>query len=238
LEKKHLVNYDWLIEEIEENWLPFEEYLKETRGFYLLKDNKEIVSWCTLEYLTDENEIEVGIATKEEYHKEGFATIVGSATAEFALTRYKSVGWNCSVGNVSSCKAAEKIGFEVHTPYIKAGCFFNRIDNWLAHGFTQARMNRFEKAIEHYERVLKAIFEEDPDFEEAVIIREEFPLNVLIFRLATYYAANKDYTNTFRTLKLAIEKGFKNKEMLEEDELLNSVHEKDEWKEILELVNQ
>ncbi|MCE7741228.1 MAG: GNAT family N-acetyltransferase [Candidatus Heimdallarchaeota archaeon] len=237
LEKKHLVNYDWLIEEIEENWVPFEEYLNEIRGFYLLRNNEEIVSWCTLEYLTEDNEIEVGIATKSEFQNKGFASIVGSAAAEYSLTKYKSVGWNCSVGNVGSCKTAEKIGFEIHTPYIKAGCFFNKIDNWIVHGFTQASMKRYEKAIDYYELVLKAIEDKDPEFEEVVVIRDEFPLNVFIFRLATYYAANTDITNSFKTLRKALEHGFKNKKMLEEDELLSSLHDKGEWKEILDTIS-
>ena len=44
LNNSHLKNYDWIIEEIEENWLPFEKNLNENRGFYLVHNNEEIVS--------------------------------------------------------------------------------------------------------------------------------------------------------------------------------------------------
>ncbi len=39
MEKDYLKNYDWLMEEIEEDWKPFEEGLKENRGFYLVRDD-------------------------------------------------------------------------------------------------------------------------------------------------------------------------------------------------------
>ena len=230
-------NYEWIIEEIEESWLPFEEHLKENKGFYLVRDNQEIVSWCTLEYLTDDNEIEVGIATKPEYQKKGFASIVGLATAEYALKKYKSVGWNCSANNMGSWKTAEKIGYERHTEYTKAGCFFNRIDNWVVHGFTEASKKNYQEAIEWYERVLKAFVDKDPEFEGVVIIREEFPLSMFIFRLSTYYAAITDIMESFKYLRMSLEYGFNNKSTLEEDELLKVLHDKNEWEEILNLLS-
>ena len=233
LEKNYLENYDWLIEEIEENWLPFEENLKEIKGFYLVKEDKEIVAWCTLEYLTDENEIEVGIATREEYRKKGFATIVGSATAEYALTKYKSVGWNCSISNVGSWKTAEKIGYELQMQYTKAGCFFNKIDNWIVHGFTQAGNKNYEKALEWYEKVLQAFFEKDSDFKDSVLTGEYFPMRRLMFRLASYYAALGDKKNSFKNLQLALDNGFDDRKLLEEDELLKSLHNDKQWQELL-----
>lgn len=126
LERKHLKNYDWLLEEIEENWKPFEKGLQENRGFYLVKEDKEIVSWCTTEYLTDENEIEVGIATKEEYQKRGFALLVGSATADYCLTKYKTVGWHCTDSNLGSIKTAEKIGYMKKKEYPQVWISFRK----------------------------------------------------------------------------------------------------------------
>jgi len=233
LEKNYLENYDWLIEEIEENWLPFEENLQEIRGYYVLRENKEIISWCTLEYLTDENEIEVGIATRKEYQKHGFGTIVGSATSEYALKHYKTIGWNCSVGNIGSNKTAQKIGFELHTPYTKAGCFFNKIDNLLIHGYTQAEMNNYDKAIKYYEDVIRAYTTNDPAISDAVVIGEEFPLNYVMFRTGTYYAALNKPQEAFGKLHQAIKHGFNNKKMLEEDELLSKIRKEKEWKNIL-----
>ena len=238
LSKNHLINYEWLIEEIKENWLPFETHLEENKGFYILKDNQEIVSWCTLEYLTDENEIEVGIATRSEYRKLGLAIIVGSATAEYALSKYKSVGWNCSAGNIGSVKTAEKIGYRVQAEYVKAGCFFNIVDNWHAHGYTQARMKQYESAIHWYGKVVEAYQSNNPETAEAVIKGDAFPLNRVIFRIATFYSAINKKKEAFANLRDAIKNGFNNKSLLEEDELLVPLHTEEEWKDILQLFNQ
>ncbi|MHA2472221.1 MAG: GNAT family N-acetyltransferase, partial [Promethearchaeota archaeon] len=156
LEKDYLKNYDWLIEEIEENWLPFKEGLKENRGFYLVREDEEIVAWCTTEYLTDDNEIEVGIATREEYQNKGFALIVGSATAEYCLTKYKSVGWHCTADNIGSYKTAEKIGYQKVTEYQKAAAMINQVDNWVINGFLKSQRKEYKKAINWYEKIIDA----------------------------------------------------------------------------------
>ena len=233
LEKQYLKNYEWLLEELKENWLPFEEGLKEIRGFYLVWKDEEIVSWCTLEYLTNENDIEVGIATNPDYQNKGLATLVGSATADFALKKYNSVGWNCSANNTGSWKTAEKIGYERQVAYMKAGCFFNRVDNCIVNGFVQARKKNYIEAIKWYKKVINLAHKKDPDFETTVVLNEEFPFSRLIFRLSTYYAAIEDVTNSFKYLKMAIENGFNDKNLLENDELIKILHKKAEWREII-----
>ncbi len=164
LDRKHLKNFEWLRNEIEECWTPLEENLIEIRGFYLLKDNKEIVSWCTTEYLTLENDIEVGVATREEYRGKGFATIVGSATAECCLSKYSSVGWHCAKRNIGSVKTAEKIGFRRKKEYRNIGCTFNIVDNLVINGLIYSEKGMFEEALKFYQKLLELFEAEHEDF--------------------------------------------------------------------------
>ncbi|MHA2358475.1 MAG: GNAT family N-acetyltransferase, partial [Candidatus Heimdallarchaeaceae archaeon] len=143
IEKGHLKSDIWynilLRGAIKYHWYPFEEGLRDTRGYLLVKENKEVVSFCLLGYLTEDNEIDVnGIATKEEYRKRGFASIVGAATAEYCLPKYKSIRWICSSTNVGSYKTAEMIGFEKIGEYRREIIYTNQANAWIVNGFLQS----------------------------------------------------------------------------------------------------
>ena len=127
LERSYLKNFDWIKKEVERDWSPLEESLKEIRGFYLLRDNEEIVSLCTTQYLTLDKNIEVSIATRGEYQRKGFGTIVGSATSEYCISKYKTVGWHCAKKNIGSIKTAEKIGFKRKHEYRNINFTINTI---------------------------------------------------------------------------------------------------------------
>ena len=117
LEKNYLKNFDWIKRQLESDWFPLEENLKEIRGFYLLRDNEEIVSFCTTQYLTLDKDIEVSVATREKYRRKGFGALVGSATAEYCISKYNTIGWHCAKKNIGSIKTAEKIGFQRKLEY-------------------------------------------------------------------------------------------------------------------------
>ncbi len=143
LEKNYLNDYgwyDWLFHvPLKKHWFPFEECLKENRGFLLIREDDEIVSFCTQEFLTEENDIEMNIATKAEYRRRGFASIVGSATAEICLSRYDSVGWHCTSTNIGSYKTAEKIGYERIKEHKGVLAYINHVDNWILNGFLKSQ---------------------------------------------------------------------------------------------------
>ena len=140
MEKDHLKNdwwYNYLFYvPLMTHWFPFEEGLKEPRGYLLMREDKEIVSFCNPGYLTEDNDIEVyGIGTFAEYRRKGFASIVGAAAAEYCLPRYKSIRWVCTSTNIGSYKTAEKIGYERIGEYKRARAYTNQVNNWVSNGF-------------------------------------------------------------------------------------------------------
>ncbi|MHA2260575.1 MAG: GNAT family N-acetyltransferase [Promethearchaeota archaeon] len=140
MEKEHLKNdemFNWLFYSgLRIHWFPFEEGLKDIRGFLLVKEDKEIVSFCIIGFLTEDNDIEVfGIGTKEGYRRRGFASIVGAATAEYCLPKYKSIRYICTSTNVGSYKTAEKIGYERIGEYKRARTYTNQVNSWVSNGF-------------------------------------------------------------------------------------------------------
>ncbi|MHA2038510.1 MAG: GNAT family N-acetyltransferase [Promethearchaeota archaeon] len=238
LEKDHLKNYDWLIEEIEENWIPFEEGLKENRGYYLVREDEEIVCWCTTEYLTDDKDIEVGIATREEYQKRGFASIIGSATAEYCLTKYKSIGWHCTTNNIGSYKTAEKIGYERVRKYTKAIAMFNQVDNWVVNGFFKSQSKEYEETIKWYEKIIEAATEETKDYLESYYLQGEFPIKSLYFRISTFYSRLGNRKKAIDYLRRAIKNGFKEEDQLLNNKLLKPLHGTEEWDELIQLIRK
>ncbi|MFW9827247.1 MAG: GNAT family N-acetyltransferase [Candidatus Thorarchaeota archaeon] len=235
--KDYLKNYDLLMEEIKENWMPFEEGLKENRGFYLVRENSEIVCWCTTEYLTDDNEIEVGIATREEYQRRGFASIVGSATAEYCLRKYKSVGWHCTTTNIGSYKTAEKIGYKRVKDYKKFGAYFNQVDNWVVNGFLKFQSKEYKEAIRWYEKIIGAASKETSEYLESYYVQREFLLEIY-FRLSTFYCRLGNKKKAVEYLKRTIENGYKEEDQLLKSELLKPLHGTEEWNELIRLIRK
>jgi len=238
LEKDYLKNYDWLIEEIEENWLPLEEGLKENRGFYLVRELEELVCWCTTEYLTDDNEIEIGIATREEYQRRGFASIVGSATAEYCLTKYKSVGWHCTTTNIGSHKTAEKIGYKRMREYKKAAAYINQVDNWVVNGFLKSQDKDYEETINWYKKIIDAANEETAEYLESYFLQGEFPIERVYFRISTFYSVLGNKKKAVDYLRRAIEIGFKEEDQLLESKLLEPLHGTEVWNELIQLMRK
>jgi len=226
------------MEEIEENWIPFEEGLKENRGFYLVRDDEEIVCWCTTEYLTDNNEIEVGIATREEYKRRGFALLVGSATAEYCLSKYKSVGWHCTTTNIGSYKTAEKIGYKRVKEYKKAAAIINQVDNWVINGFLKSVSKKYDETIKWYEKIIDAVNKETIDYLESYYLQGEFPIENVYFRTSTFYSALGNKKKAVDFLRKAIESGFKEEDQLLKSELLMPLHGTEEWDELIQLMRK
>ncbi|MCG3222429.1 MAG: GNAT family N-acetyltransferase, partial [Candidatus Heimdallarchaeota archaeon] len=134
LTSKTLLNIGWLQEEIEGVWDSVEDFLQTGGGFCVIKDEREIVCWSTFEYLTKDKKIECAVATKEEYQRKGFATLAVSASAEYALSNYKDVGWHCASENIPSWKVAEKVGYRLVREYNVFELYINQIDNKLYNG--------------------------------------------------------------------------------------------------------
>ncbi len=239
LEKKHLENYEWLIEEIEENWLPFEEHLKETRGFYIVYNLKEIVAWCTVEYLTVDNHIEVGIATRNEHRKKGLATIVGSATAELNLSKYETVGWHCGVNNIGSNKTALSIGFEKVKDYWKVACFFNKFDNFIVQGYNNYLGKNYTEAIKFYGLVIDAHSAGAEDVKtSAFLTKWGFTIDKLVMECASFYAAYGKKETCLENIQKAIDLGYNNLETFEEEVNFKFIKNESKWDLFIEAIQK
>ena len=143
MEKDHLKNdwwYNYLFyAPLMTHWFPFEECLKEPRGYLLVREDKEIASFCNLGYFTEDNNIEIyGIGAFAKYRRRGFASIVGAATVEYCLPRYKSIRWICTSTNVGSYKTAEKIGFERVGDYKQVRASTNQVNSWVVNSFLKS----------------------------------------------------------------------------------------------------
>jgi tetratricopeptide (TPR) repeat protein len=143
MEKDHLKSDMWynylFYGTLRTHWFPFEEGLKDIRGFLLVREDQEVVSFCVLGYLTKDNDIEVnGIGTLGEYRRRDFASIVGAATVEYCLPKYKTIRWVCSSTNVGSYKTAERIGYERIGEYKRARAYTNLVNSWVVNGFLRS----------------------------------------------------------------------------------------------------
>ncbi|NPE09531.1 MAG: GNAT family N-acetyltransferase [Asgard group archaeon] len=110
LEKDHLVNFGTVDYCISAVWQSAERYLKDGMGFCLV-DNDSIASWCTTDYVIDNN-CEIYIETFEGFKKKGYASLVASAVIEKCLRNNCIIHWHCWETNIGSVKTAEKVGFE------------------------------------------------------------------------------------------------------------------------------
>ena len=109
--KSYLVNYSNIANWITQRWKNTADFLKRAFCFYIVKDSKEIVSFAMTDWAT-ENYIIMGIDTDEKYRKQGFASIVSAAAAEYCISRDIDLRWFCSSENIGSWKTAEKVGFK------------------------------------------------------------------------------------------------------------------------------
>lgn len=110
LEKDHLANFGTVDYCISTVWQSAERYLRDGIGFCLV-DNDSIASWCTTDYVIDNN-CELYIETFEGYKKKGYASLVASAVIEECIRRNYITHWHCWETNIGSVKTAEKVGFE------------------------------------------------------------------------------------------------------------------------------
>ena len=110
LSKTYLKNHDRVINWIAKRWRSPADFLKRGFCFYLLKDN-EIVSRARSDWST-ENYILMHIITDEAHRKQGHATTLTAAAAEYCKKENRDLRWFCDAQNIASWKTAEKIGFQ------------------------------------------------------------------------------------------------------------------------------
>ncbi|MFX1513825.1 MAG: GNAT family N-acetyltransferase [Promethearchaeota archaeon] len=112
LARTYLKNVHSVIEEINSMWRSLNDFLKYGFGFCMIKEEKEVISWCTSEYVS-EGKCGIGIATIErEYKNKGFATLTATAFVDYCHKNHISPYWESWKENSPSLRVAEKVGFQ------------------------------------------------------------------------------------------------------------------------------
>ncbi len=230
LQNETLLNRGWLFEEFEGSWDSAKDFLQSGGGFCVLKDEREIVCWCTFEYLTKDKKIECGVATKEDYQQKGLATLAVSAAAEYALSNYNSIGWHCSSTNIPSWKLAEKVGYKLLREYNVFELYINQIDNKLFNGVIELSRKNYTKSIEFYEQALQ-IFQEEGEILRSsdLVPRHDISPANIHFRLGTLWAALGKNDNAFKHLNTSINLGFNDRNRFLTEELLEDLRDIPNW---------
>ena len=106
-------NLAWVKEEMVSERPSLADFLAYSFG-YAVQHGEEIVAWCMSEYNSG-SRCELGIATLDNWQRQGLATAVATAVISHALTQgIEDIGWVCWQGNRPSVATAEKLGFQLH----------------------------------------------------------------------------------------------------------------------------
>ncbi len=98
-------------------WNNASEFLTRGVGFALMaKDQAAAIAFSS--FMHDEM-LELGMETKLEYRRRGFASIISAKLIEYCLERGLEPVWACRQGNLGSYNLAIKLGFEpiAYLPY-------------------------------------------------------------------------------------------------------------------------
>jgi len=110
LTRTYLKNHSSVAYVLKNRWRSKEDFFDRSFIFCLVKDDKDIASFVMGDWSTENYRV-IGIETDESYRKQGLATIVTAAAAEYCINRNLDLRWFCSAQNIGSWKTAEKVGF-------------------------------------------------------------------------------------------------------------------------------
>lgn len=98
-------------------WNNASEFVSHGVGFSLMVGGQAVA--IAFSSFIHDKMLELGMETKSEYRRRGFATIVSAKLVEYCLERGLEPIWSCRLGNQGSYHLAIKIGFEpiAYLPY-------------------------------------------------------------------------------------------------------------------------
>lgn len=103
------------------NWGSADSFLRQGLGFCVVQGD-EIVSWCLTDCRSG-NACEIGIRTRQEYRRQGLATLAVAAMVEECLCQgLTTIGWHCHETNLGSRGVAENTGFVKEREYMSYLC--------------------------------------------------------------------------------------------------------------------
>jgi RimJ/RimL family protein N-acetyltransferase len=123
LAESNLAHLDYLRYETQSERRSVDEFLAHSFGV-CLRNRESLIAWCLSEYNLDDR-CEVGIATVDEYQRQGFGRMVGQEFLRRAVNfGYAQVGWHCWTANQHSAMLARSLGYEQVADYsVTVGLF-------------------------------------------------------------------------------------------------------------------
>jgi RimJ/RimL family protein N-acetyltransferase len=208
-----------ILEDIRISWSSLENFLDNGIGFVLLKGN-ELISSCH-SCFADGHSFETSVKTyNEKLRKKGFATAVTKKYLEYCLENDIEPKWECWEGNQPSERLAEKVGFEKTGVYPVQFVLLNEVDEYMENAF-HCLFN-----LEKYKE--SAVF-----FEKAFgLMNDVEPENLYFCSCALALSGNCEKACDY--LNLAIEKGFGDKDKIENEKAFECLKKDIRWDTLLQ----
>ena len=239
LARRDLRGIDTMNEWVLGDWRSAAQFAARETGFCLIHGD-ELVSWCASEYTCEPlpgtgRMCHLGIYTCEGYRRQGFATLVASATAERCLEGgLVGIAWHSWEANAASAATAEKVGFELlRDQPVYHGCW-NPFDNLLLQAQYHAQARRMQEAVSCWERAFAMWEAKDPEALNSPHCRDH-PDTVAwcYYAAARARAEQSDADIALAHLHKAVDNGWTNAKGLRGDERLVSLHSKPSWAALL-----
>ena len=216
------------------NWGSTSDFVEKGFGFCTLHD-KRIVSWSLADCVSG-NACEIGIHTREDYRRQGLATLTAAATVDHSLSSgLKYVGWHCDEYNLGSIGVAEKVGFKLERKYIQYYACSNAAHHLEETAQAHIRAKRYKEAIECYEKFFATPPEELPRWLREILPQE---LGTHYFRVAYAKATIGEENGTLKYLEKAIDNGWLYMDFLMSCKEFESMHGTSAWNSILNKIRR
>ena len=199
------------------------------------------MSWCASEYTSEPvpgqgRACQFSIYTGEAYRRQGFATLVASATVESSLAHgIERIGWLCWDSNTASAATARRLGFELAIDHpVYNGCF-NQFDNLLLQAYYHSQAQRLPEALPRWEKAFEMWEAKHPDAVASPhCTAHPDTVGWCYFVAARVRAGWGEGQKALAHLNKAIDNGWRHIERLQEDRELAGLHDTAAWDALLD----
>jgi len=234
LRTPHLETPEHVTSWMKTNWGSISAFMKKGFGFCTLHD-KQIISWSIADCVSG-NACEIGIHTRENYRRQGLATLTVAATVDNSLSSgFKYVGWHCDEYNLGSIGVAEKVGFKLERKYIQYYACSNAAHHLEETAQAHFRAKRYKEAVESYEKFFATRQEELPRWLRKILPRE---LGTHYFRVAYAKAVIGEDNAALEYLDKAVNNGWLYMDFLMSCKEFESIHGTSAWNSILKKIRK
>ena len=209
-----------ILEDIEFCWRSRDHFLQDGVGTCILKDGKA-ASYC-YSIGCGAKSHQINIVTDPNHRRKGFANIVGAYFIDLCLGKGENLFWLCDKDNLPSRRLAESLGFEY-------------IGNIYPVDVPILPFKFYIGLANHFFHTLSLPKPSSGFFERAFQIKEGSKNDY--FQAAVVFAAAKAPARALQFLEKAIEKGWDNRDALENEACVRSLRETPQWESITGMIS-